>query len=442
MDEMTISVGDMIAVLARKGKQIICCGIVFAILLGGLKGFSVWKNLNDEEYVNLDQITYEQNMLSLEKSIERANRSIANQENYIANSLWMKLNPYDKHVTEVYLVISGMDETSVSMTFGDATTPMDYLLGRILDQYALFWNAEDFPKALGLPKYEDVLDKYLRELVRMDFMGGGVIKVTALGETASDARILANAAADFLLKKSSDVKKNSFDHTLSIFNTVQQNQIDSSMAEIQYDHYAQIDGYAMDIVDTQKVMSELAPPESAAVSIIKMIVVGGIAGAALACAWYLGKMLFMGGVQSSAHMERSASIPFAGTLAKKRGFFCWVADLFSGERVWKDESMAMDYIVEMVKLRFVGKQLLLVSTLNLEADKEAVEKLRGAFSAANIQTSFEGNAAYNPNVPSAMKGCDGVLLLERVDCTRIEQVSKTCSLAEECEKPVVGFVLV
>lgn len=441
MDEYMISTNDILAALVRKGKQIICCGIVLALLLGGYTGFNVWRALNDEEYINFDQETYEYTKLTLERNIEATERAISNHEEYLANSLWMQINPYDKHTTELYLLISGIDESDVGMTFGDTTTPRDYMLNRITAQYSIFWSAEDLQQSLGIPRYKQVLDKYIRELVGISFLDGGIICVRAIGATEEEARELANAASALLMSKMGVVKENSFNHTIGLYNTVQQSQIDTGMAETQYAYQAQIDAYNESIISAQKEIIKLEKPESVSTAIIKKFIIGGVLGAGLACAWYLCKVLLTNSVQSSAQMERSLSIPFSGTLVRRKGLFHWLANLFAGERVWEDESQALDYIVEIVKMRFNGERLLLASTLDLSKHTEAVEKLRVALSAAGIKVDFKDSFLHNPGTPGALSNCDGVLLLEQADNTQTKQALQVCQLAEECKKNVIGFVL-
>lgn len=442
MDEMIISIGDLIAVLARKAKQIICCAVVFALLLGGFQGFITWRNLNSEEYINFDQEAYEYTKLNLERNIEATERAISNQEDYLAESLWMKINPYDKHTTELYLLISGIDESDITMTFGDTTTPRDYMMNRITTQYSIFWSAEDLQQSLGIPGYERVLNKYIRELVGISFLDGGIIRVSAIGATEEESRELANAASSLLMSKADVVRENSFNHTISLYNTVQQNQIDTGMAETQYAYQEQIDNYNASIIESRKAMIELEKPDSILFTILKMIIIGGILGGILACAWYLGRTLFGDTLQSSEHMKRSLTIPFGGCLVKQKGLFQWLANLFSGERVWKDDDQALEFVVEMVKLRLSGQRVLMVSTLSLAKDTDRIEKLKEALHTAGIQAAFRGDVLHDPGAPAALNSCDGVLLLEQTDNTKINQTRHVCALAEECKKNVIGFVLI
>ncbi|MBQ3496969.1 MAG: hypothetical protein IJA73_02465, partial [Oscillospiraceae bacterium] len=177
MDEMTISIGDLLAVLVRKGKQIIAIGIVFAILLGAYKGFSLWRAGNDEEAVDMAQFEYEKQLEKQEKIIETAAENAEKTQEYIDNSLWMKVNPYDKCEATIQLMIAGVDENAADMTFAVTETPLDYLVGRITSQYMILWEATDLASALGV--YEGVEDKYLREMVSVQDEDAGVIAITA-----------------------------------------------------------------------------------------------------------------------------------------------------------------------------------------------------------------------------------------------------------------------
>lgn len=443
MDELTFSIGDILASVLRRGKQVICCAIVFAVLLGGFKGYTVWKNSNEEDYIDLDAVSYEQEKQRLERVIEQTRNSIRSQEDYIANSLWMNMNPYDKHATEIHLMITDVDEKDLGITFVNETSPRDYLLNSIANQYAIIWGAEDLSVALKLPKYEAVPNKYIREIVWAEILEGGVIQITALGHTDAESSELAKAAAKLLLEKEADVVKSSFKHSISLYNTaVHKNQIDSLMAEAQHANYLQIDTYNNTILEAEKELKGLSAPDSLLITVIKMLLVGGILGGILACGWYAGKMLLLGSVQSSSQVEKAAAIPFAGILMNGKGIFRRLANWAAGERTWKDETQALDYIARLAKLRLPGERLLLTSTLGLDEHESAVENVRNALAAAGIQVSFESDFFYNAGAFSALRDCDGVLLLEQVDGSKLEQIRKICSFSQKQEKTVVGFVLV
>ena len=366
MDEMTISIMDVLAAVVRKGKQIIIAGIVAALLLGGLKTVIELRKLCDEDYLNLDQLTYEQQKMKLENTIKHANQSIINHEDYIANSFWMKITPYDKHIVEVYLAIAGVDENDADMTFGQDTTPLEYLMGKITTQYQIVWGSLHLSEALGLPQFADVEDKYIRELIDIDFHGSGIISVSAIGSSHEKAAELANAVANALLNRKEVVVKNSFDHTISLYETVHQNIVDNDMAAMQEAYYEKVIQYNDTIIGAEKQLLLLEAPDSIPVAVIKMTLLGGIAGVVLACVWFCAMTLLRGTLQSSAQLERSLSAPFLGTVAQNSGLFSRISHALSSERIWTDKKEALHYLSESAKMRSSGSKLLLIFSHMLE----------------------------------------------------------------------------
>lgn len=440
MDEMIVAIRNLLAPMVRKGKTIIIVAIVAALLLGGLEGFSQWKKLNNEEYRDLEQLTYEQDLLKLENDIKHVTRSITNQEEYLENSLWMQINPYDKHVVQVYLAISGVDEKDVDMTFGQDTTPLEYLMGKITTQYQILWSALDLQKDLGLPQYADIEEKYINELIGINFLGSGIISVSAIGNSEAEASELANALADILVQQHPTAAKNSYKHNISVYDIVHQNVVDNSMVAAQEAQHEQFIYYNDSIIATEKAIRKLEKPDSALVSIVKMVIIGGIVGGVLGCAWYCMKTLLRDSLQSSIQAEQALAVPYLGTTVESNKFFHTLANRVSAERVWKDEKQATSYISESAKVRMTGKQILLTSSLDL--DQDDIKALKKALSGNGVEITFQSDFAHNPAALPALAKCDCVILAERADDTKLGNAVKICQLANEYSKPVAGFVLI
>lgn len=442
MDEMTISISDLLAVMIRKGKQIILIGVALALLLGTFKGVTSWLKLQDEDWLDLEQLEYEQELLKLERTIDRANQNIVDQEEYIANSLWMQINPYDKYVAEVYLTISGVDERDVTMTFSQDTTPLEYLTGKITTQYQILWSAMDLPSELGLSQYSDSMDKYVRELVGISFHGSGVISVAAIGNSESEAQELANAAVSALMRSQPTASAHSYDHTISVYDTVLQNRIDPDMAAAQEDHHERIIQNNDTILGAENAREKLSPPDSILIAVIKAMIIGGIAGVALACAWFGGKSLLQGTIQSSSQVEQALDIPFVGSVVIPSGLFARVAYVLSGERVWADKAQALSYISATVKLRAEGERVLLLSTLPLDAHSGSAQEIQTSLASVGLKPTCAGDFSHNPSALLQLSKCDSVVLLEAMDKTKLGNVSKILQLAKDLKKPVAGFVMI
>lgn len=440
MQETTISIADLLAVLIRKGKRIILAGVVVAVLLGAFKGFSTWRNLNNEESFDLQQFEYEKELQKLEHIIETATENADKTQEYIDNSLWMQVNPYNKHEAKIYVKISGLDESALNITFGVTETPIDYMMETVTTQYRILWSAADLPSKLEVPVYEGVMDKYVRELISVGTLDTGVLVITAIGNSEAEAKELADAAYRLLLNMQETVVKNSYNHSIEYFEYTVKNQIDEDMARAQSAKYDQIAGYNDTIIEAENEIRGLSAPDSIFAAVIKTMIIGGIVGAILACVWYCCEVLLRGKLQSSAHGERTLNIPFIGSIAPHKGLLCRISSILSGERVWNDESQALAYIAETVKIRLSNKQILLVSSLRMEKYAEAAQKLQATLTADGTQVLCAGDFSHNPDAVAMMGKCDAVMLMEVVDKTKLDEASNILQFAKECEKPVIGFV--
>lgn len=442
MEEMTISLADLLAVLVRKGKKIILVGVLFAVLLGAFKGIILQSRLNDESHIAWDEVEYEQRVAALEHSIEATQQKVKHQQDYIAQSLWMQVDPYNKYVAQYYFAISDVDEKSLDMEFSIEETPLDYLNEKIATQYQILWSALDLPAKLGLSQYENVEEKYVREMVSLQSPSSGVLSIAAIGNSEAEAEELVNAAYTLVKNMHDTVARNICAHTLGSFDFTLKKVIDNEMATAQSAHYAEIDLYNSSILEAKKELEELAKPDGLMVAVIKTMIIGGIVGVLLACVWYCCKVLLQGVLQSSVQGERVWKVHCIGSLSFNKGVFLPLANAISGERVWKDEKQALRYICETVKIRADGNQLLVVTTLKQKYYGDMMQKLQSALAKNGIKAVCVDDSLHNAEAVAQLSKCDAVLFVEAVDQTKLTSVSKVLAFAEECSKPVIGFVTV
>ena len=248
--------------------------------------------------------------------------------------------------------------------------------------------------------------------------------------------------ANALLNRKEVVVKNSFDHTISLYETVHQNIVDNDMAAMQEAYYEKVIQYNDTIIGAEKQLLLLEAPDSIPVAVIKMTLLGGIAGVVLACVWFCAMTLLRGTLQSSAQLERSLSAPFLGTVAQNSGLFSRISHALSSERIWTDKKEALHYLSESAKMRSSGSKLLLISSLDLAKHAHEVKDLKKALSKMDSEILCEGDFSHNPNALVALQKCDEVIIVESVDQTKVEESIKISTLAKEYEKSVIGFVLV
>ncbi|MBR4762989.1 MAG: hypothetical protein IK087_02080, partial [Lachnospiraceae bacterium] len=95
-------------------KAILCCGLIFAVLLGG---FSVYRNHGrkaemEEAYanyqINLD--AYNASIKELRSEIKTIQDQITNESDYLETSVYNNINPYHEQMASAELAITMTDK--------------------------------------------------------------------------------------------------------------------------------------------------------------------------------------------------------------------------------------------------------------------------------------------------------------------------------------------
>ncbi|MBE6995178.1 MAG: hypothetical protein E7429_00365 [Ruminococcaceae bacterium] len=434
----TITTTELIALVIRGGKKILCAALVCAVLLGAVQA-SVEIRGKDSELATKEEEEYYQELRRLEKTVAREEERLAERQEYLDNSLYMKLNPYDIYTTTISLAVADLDYEAVHQAYLE-DVPVEYLTNKIVNYYLTLWNAADLPSVLGLPAYEAVAEKYVRELVSVTAAGDGGLTILAVGADAAQSEALASAAQDLLHAKQAAVAAGSYDHAFSLLGNTTKGIIDYGMATAQQERYDDLDLIKENIIDAKLKMRELSAPDSGAVAVIKLVIAGAFIGAVAACLWICLQGILGGKVLSSHQVERTFQLPILGSAERSTGLFVRGANAVAGERMWRDQTQALDYIGQRAKVLCAGKKILLTSTLPCAADCAAVQALTAAVGEEHVR--FVADFLHDPDAVQSMAECEEVLLLEAVGRTKLSAVSAVVDAARRCGCPVSGFVLI
>ena len=107
--EQEIDLKDLMFVVLHKWKITIAIAMVFAILLGGVKGALTYRSESDPEVIEQREedyqnalIQYERDTAAYNREIKNLTEDISNQEDYLNNSVLMNLMMYVKQ-EQIYL---------------------------------------------------------------------------------------------------------------------------------------------------------------------------------------------------------------------------------------------------------------------------------------------------------------------------------------------------
>lgn len=435
-----IAISDIIVSALRHLKQIIFFGIICALVLGCWQGYIEFRKT---------QITptsealeeYERQLRDLNKTIERTNAGLADERQYINESLYMGLNPYGCYMCEINL---SMDNIIVpqDMQFGQDVNPADYIAAKIGAQYMTFWDAFDLGPELGLAKYADVEDRYIRELLTVS-CNLERITIKAYEKTESDARALAKAAMELLSSKTKDTVSVSYSHKLIQTAIDTKFLISEEIKAAQEKHYDNIDTYIDNISEAEESIKKLDAPDTPTKAVIKKAIIGGLVGVILACIYFVIRDIFKGIMQSAGQLSSYIRLDCLGNISdKKSGLYGKLMSSFAGEKKYANGNAALEYIVEMVGSAAANGKLLVSSTLAIPADDAKVQSLMTTLKSKGIDAVYGPSINTDPNSLEKLMRSDSLLLIENCGKTILKEGLEAKLLAEKFDKNVVGYVLV
>lgn len=453
----TVTLKELAAIILRRGKLAVILALAAALLLGGWRAASLTvKSRSDkyspekiEERYQEAMESYEENKADLEEQLSRAQAQLESQREYNDNSILMEIDPHNKAVTTINLAVTDVDEGAFQQVFRLESTPIDFIITKIQNQYIVLWNSLDLQDSLSYTPRAGMEDKYLREIVTLKKEDGGCLALTVAGTSEEETRRLADAAYDCLRDLQVLISKGSYLHGFAELSDVTKISVDDSLESTQTSNLEKITTYTDNIDKLTEKLENLKKPErehgdspaEIAMSAVKYAVLGAALGLVLALVWDLLSYLFRNRAETSRQLEQGLSVPFLGSVSKRGGVWNRMADWVLDERLWKDEDQALAYISSSAgTLLPPSADVLLASTLPLEeADVQAVVK---ALEGQGRTVRFVGGAGRSPKTAEALNACGCVVLAERPGDTRWDDVTELAALARSLDKPVGGFVTV
>lgn len=386
---------------------------------------------------------YREELLENQQAIESTKIKIQNAQEYLDNSVLNTIDPYnvpvaqaDLYVSTDYKIMPGMDYQNVDYT--DA----------VLKAYSsLITNSETMDK---IAKTVGMEERYLQELVSVS--GDSSTRLLTIRAYGAD-EATANKILDALLVRMEDVRPTiqstvgshsiaqlTRTSTVSVMTLLrdsqQQNRDDLTNLQNQVTTLEAADRVLeQSIEDEQQALEAMKLPEAPkeGTSMPKLIVLGALLGAVLACGVVVVRFLLDGMVYSASELNRSTGLPVLGALAsdrtKKAGKLDAKLYQMEGRPDGSADAEMLCLMAQTIRSRAPEAKNILV-TGDLPADQlealaaalQATEPLRGQ--SVTAAESILKAAATVPHVVAA----DAIVLA--ADCT----VTRTDAVREQNEK--------
>lgn len=453
---------DLLALCVKRWKTLIIGMIIGALVMGYVQYDVQMERKNDpeiseeaiEERYKKAMDEYNAKIKEMDDKIAADEKTIKINQEYIDNSLLMKIDPYNKYVSVVDVAVDINDEVEFSKNFGYATTPIDYMIGKVKTQYLSSYNNIDVRQLDGIAVLHENLDlKYWNEVLSVVNKDGFIIELYAEAPSENEAKAITDALFGFLTSKTDIVSQTSYPHELLILSEVTKVVIDTALEETQNTKKNAVFSAQSDIeVQNQNKLNLELPErekgfdEGAMKAAVKQFAIMGL-GVGLIGAMFVIMLhaIAVRQVITSEEVIKNCNLTYLGTLTKstykRKMVVRRFSDYLSGERLWKTNEAAVEFILSSLNATMVGEKIVITSTQKLKEDDIGIQTLKKALEEEKKEVIVLFDAPHNAQLIRSMKEANTIILLEKSVASRMNAID---AVKEACEKAGVhniGFVM-
>lgn len=463
--EREINLIDLFWSILLGWRRIICFGILFAILLCGLKYFLDIRNYRAVQNIDVEAVKEEleeEELKQISDAVKLQER-IDNYEKYQEKSAMMQIDPYAKPVLELQYriqsdyVINYTKDSERDYTPELTSMYSNYIYGgemaqKVIDEVSLPISKEDFVELVSvsgsraqdtgslfftisyadegkLAEIADVVKEMLQEKsVELQKVGSHELQLI----NESQSVVVDNALAD---------KKNTISNSLITL----ESQLKSAKINMSEEQMA-----LFNIEVSEMRGEELEEEEAPGIGLI-YIILGGMIGAFLVCAWIACGMVFTSKLQSAEEMHTLYGIRLLGEVSveQKRKFFLpmidnWLLSLKS--RGKKKLTPEQQLNVACMSLAISCKQqnidtIYITGSEYENMDSMVLKVLKDRLEDKKIQVKDGENICYNDISMKQGEEIGNILLVEQTGKSVYDEISNEIQLMKDQNVQILGAIV-
>ncbi len=447
-DERNINLKDLLFSVLYRWRIMLAVGLALAILLGGWKGLSKWKDARDpaeiahrEAVYQAELENYQQDKARLEADIADLESSVSFQRAYLEESVLMAMDYHNVCEAQTTLYISTDYQILPEMTYQN--TDQTQL---ILASYA---GALTNGEILGdIAAKQGMEPKYLRELVTVTTQMNSILDIRVRHLDADRAEQIMDQLLDSLDALKGQFTRSLGSHEVSTVIRTVSTGVDMALATTQKNERTRLQEQEDKLETAWGTLWALEEPKSSGVSMksvaksaILFAVLGGAAGVLLAALAAVVCFVVSDRVWSGQALFSRLGLNHLGSIAPEKtakGPDAWLRKLEG--RVQADSPAADDLLAATVQNYANDAGALLVTgdgEESLTADIAA--RLRSRL--PELRVVCCGSLLTDPAAVKALPECGGVVLVERCGQSRYSRVAMELRRILDAGKPVIGCVL-
>ena len=483
--EIEIRFSDLCAMLLKAFKPILCFALILA-LLGG--GFGLYKAMNAEKSATITEddvkkaenaVKSAENKLSsarkalerrneieipdAQRKIKRAQKLLQRRQEYIDNSLYYALDPFNVGISRLTFYIETDEEVNPNLPWlgkdPQASIAIAYAQIYSLDNEIL----NNIRQIMGT----DADIPYIKEMISVTNVSNQFVEILARNQNAEIAEKIVDylystllnrlrgSVGDFSANVISRFSGYEVDWSMNDSHTNNEENLISaerSLTDAEENLQTLIDGIEEkeeDIANAEDALAEAkkdladvrAQYEDSTVNAKNMIkktsrylVIGLVLGVVLACFAALFNGIAGSRLQNQSSVLSRYSFPVLGILpVEKKHAFAKTIRKLEGDPETKREPAARVAAQNVMELA-AGKKVCLVSSLGDKATDVLNPYLEGKLPVC-------GDILRDSAAAKALTGFDGIVLVETRGQSSIDQIDGEVQLANTLGKEILGIVL-
>ena len=341
-------------------RQIICFGILFALLIGGMK-----YSMNIKAYQASQNIDIEKAKIELGKEEQKKladaidiQKRIDEYVNYQNTSALMQIDPYEKHVLELQYYIKS--DYIINYT---KDSERDYT-NELTSIYCNYINSGEMAQKIIDESGLSITQEDFRELLSVS-QASNTIYITISFADTDKLEVICEVLKNYLQQKEPELQKIG-SHSLNLIEESQNVIVDSSLIEKKNLIYSNITSLNSQLdtlkagmsseqqtileLEVEKMSGESEEEEVPSFS-IKYLILGAIMGGFLVCLWIVCKMIFSVKLQNPEEIRNLYGARLFGEITvhgRKKRFLSTIDDKIMALKNRKKKKMTADQQIKVL----------------------------------------------------------------------------------------------
>lgn len=458
--EREISIMDLFWDILFHWREIICFGVLAAVLIGGMKyahDIKVYRVMQNVEVEQEKQLTAEE-----QEQLEDARllmERIENYENYLNESALMQIDPYNKPIIELQYYL----ESNYTYNYTQDNR-RDYT-DNLMSLYCNYIKSGEMSNKLIEATKISISQADFSELCTVTQNGGTMVITFTWAEEEKLEEISEFIKAQLIQKEKEFQKVGS--HELSLLRESQNMIADTVLAETK-NTYANNIGYINTQLTTLKnsmseeqlILLEGKEKIEGAVDKEKIVkpgiskkylLLGAVLGVFLVCAWVVCKMFFTARLQRAEEIRTLYNTRLLGEITvqcQRKRFLSAIDEKLLAIRNRRKKKMSVEQQIKVIatnialscKQQGIG-QIYMTGSEYDNMDMGILDMLKRELAAQNIQVSEGGNIFYDASSLKQGTEIGNILFIEQTGKSIYDEISNELNLVKEQKNQMLGVVV-